>query len=319
MKTPEHTLKKRNADARRAGTADVFPKTWPSWVRKQIKDFESTEKPLVKDYGEELGLDDAPDWVINMWAELFKLSAPSIKFDKENSSGPKFLGSFAGHIEGVLKSKNGLNMAFEKMAELKRRLDAKIKGTLTKQQFAIWVKEQRKVRAAIQVVLEKFEKPMADFEMAIARKLEVVKHCVAAAGNQPLDEKLEFFDAYTRALREKIFAEDGGFFHEKSSHERVHASAICGFMVYNWRVVNGFKNFGELSRWLTKQFGRQSIGSSDRLKKLCRRYGYNPGGAPGRPAGQAGNNAGNRSEIPTVVWAYLAISDAFKSRSRRKK
>lgn len=313
METSEPSLKKGKDGVRRTGTANVFPKTWPGWVRKQIKDFESTEKTLFKDYGDKVGLGDSPEWVTNMWTELFKMAAPSIKFEEENLSGPQFLGSFAGHIEAVLNSKHGLNMIFEKLDELTRRLDKKIKGTLTKQEFALWAKEQRKVRAAIETAREKIEKPVADIEMVIARKRKLVNRCIAAASNQALDEKVEFLDAYTRAVKQKIFAEDGRFFHEKSSHEKLHASTICGLMVCNWRVVDSFKNFGELSRWLSKQFGRQNIGSSDRLKKLCRRYGYNPGGSPGRPAGQSGSTAKNGTQLPTSVTTYLLMSEVFKS------
>jgi len=316
MKACERGPKKRKGKGggRQGGAADSLPKAWPAWVRKWVRKFEAAEHGTARDYLTEFDIDHAPEWVMKMSAELFRVAAPSIRWDFENASGPHFLGGVVGHIESVLNSEHGLPVALEKMDAFRRQLDRKIRGTLTKQQFALWRKQQQKSRDAIEALRSDAKRLLSDFEAVAGRKLQLVEECVAAASKQPPEEKMEFLDAYVRTLKQKIFAEDGYFFHEKSSHEKLRASSICFLMVSNWRVVNDFKNFGEFRRWLSKKFGPQNIGSCDRLKKLCKRYGYNPGGSAGRPAGQAVKP----DEMPECLTAYILTSDVLKSRPRTK-
>jgi hypothetical protein len=297
---------------RRSRKRQPLPKSWPGWVRKRVRRFEAVEKGAFEPFLSEL--DQAPDWVMNMWIELLKVSVPSVRWEDERLTGPEFLGSMVGHTESVCNTKHGLPILLEKMDAFSKQLNRKIRGKLTKQQLALWRKQQRKAKDAIEAVRADIKTAFAMAETVVARKERLATGCMAAARQRPDDEKVEFFDAYARSLKVKIIAEDGYFFHEKPSHEKLHSTTVLFLMVSDWRVVNDFKNFGEFRRWLIKKFGRQNIGSSDRLKKLCKRYGYNPGGPAGRPAGEAAK----RDEIPECFTHYMLFSDVLKSRSHPK-
>jgi hypothetical protein len=312
MKTRSRKRRKGKARAKATETADPFPKSWPGWVRKWIRKFESAEKGAFEDFLIEL--DHAPDWVIKMWRELLKISVPAIRWEDEELSGPQFLGSVVGHTESVFNRNHGLPLILEKVDRFSKQLNKKIRGTLTKQELALLRKRQRMYQDAIEAIRANAKRFLAMVEAAVGSKLKLVEGCVVAASRQPDEEKVEFFDAYVRALKLKIIGEDGHFFHEKPSHEKLHSTTILYLMVSDWRVVNDFKNFGEFRRWLSKKFGSQTIGSSDRLKKLCTRYGYNPGGSAGRPAGQSDK----RDAIPECVTSYMFLSDVLKTRSHPK-
>jgi hypothetical protein len=297
---------------------DPFPREWPRWVRKCIREFDAAEKPLVKEFERTIDLEHAPDWVMNMFIELYRLSAPSIPLPVPGKeiSGPHFLGSVCGHLEAAVESKYGLKLIFDKIEEARKQLDGKLLATLTKQQFAYWQRERSKNEAAIQECQEQVEEIWGQVETAIAGKMAVVDRCKEAASHEEFEPRVDFADAYTRAAKTKIFAEDGHFFHAKSTNEKIETSTIGWLMVYQWRNVENFGSFGEFRHWLGTKFGSQNIGGTDRLKQFCKRHGYNPGGKPGRPRAR---QRATGTEIPEFTRLFVLTSDVFKSRKRPKK
>jgi len=292
---------------------DVFPKTWSRWVHKGLHQLGQAENYAIK----ELGPDGCPDWTVQMMMEVFRATGLGVRVDDDNQSGPAFLAAIIGHTEILLKSTTtGISKALEVLEKKDRELSQKILGTLTDQQMAFWIKEQRTKRDAIRAIKVKALKFLDIFTVVGARKLKICERIVAKAGKlRDQGEKDEFFDAYVRARKRKIFNDEGRYHHEKATHEPVTPSTIYALMVMNWRIVDKFKNFGELQRWFEKRFGVGRVGNEDRLKHLCQRHGYNPGAAAGRPVGSVKKTP----QLPTVVSNYILLSDLRRWKSKANK
>ena len=289
-----------------SSVVDVMPKSWPRWVRHGLRKLELAEQIA----GESFLSDDLPEWVVNMMMELWRVVGPNVCINNADLDGPTTLAAFVGHIEVLTMSEEaGLKKVADAIAKKERELNQKIIGTLTKQQLARWINEQKKQKQAISELKAKVIMWAEVFEGIGKKKLKVCQSIIATAGKQRFTERMAFFDEYARSLKRKYFAEDGQFYREKPTHERIVPSTIYTLMIFNWETVDAFKNFGELRRWLEKKFGRDSVGDVDRLKHLCQRHGYDPEGITGRPAGTTGET---EATVPTVLSNYILMSDVLQ-------
>jgi len=232
-----------------------LPEKWPEWIKTIVRDLEASEK-ITGDFF----LEKTPAWVPRIWFELTKLMFPTIKKDDYNESGVRFAGAILGHSRSVLNDfKNNL----EKLAQALAWLDEELRRKLNAKAYKRMVAAGKKFKPVM-------ERLFGQIEKVLIRKDKAIKSALRIASEQTFEEQVDFFDAYSRSLKTKIYDEQGRPRYEKLSS----TTTIYVVMVVYWKVVvKDIRAVPALHAWLCMIIGKTQVGDLDRIKGICRRFG----------------------------------------------
>lgn len=236
-------------------TENDLPRNWPVWVKKIVRDLEASEK-ITGDFF----LEKTPAWVPRIWFELTKLMFPTMKTDDYKESGVRFAGAILGHSRSVL---NDFEKNLEKLAQTLAWLDKELRRKLNAKAYKRLEAEGEKFKPVM-------ERLFGQIEKTLIRKDKAIKSALRIASEQTFEEQVDFFDAYSRALKAKIYDEQGRPRYEKLSS----TTTIYVLMVVYWKVIaKDIRAVPVLHEWLCRIVGRTQVGDLDRTKGICRRFG----------------------------------------------
>jgi len=236
-----------------------LPKQWPEWVKNQFDQLRQTEKET-----ETFLPESAPEWTYKMLLEIVKLSFPKMDLTDFASSGPAELGAFCGHHQWLEESEYGFEAQLERLEQACQNLDDLLRRKLSAKNYAKLLAAGEKYGADLEAFFDVVE-------FTLQKKEEIIKQCIQVAEHQPLSEKADFFDLYSKSLQTQTFDVQGLPVFAKFPG----TPQIYTLMIMFWRHVNQLPSTKALHDWLCLLLGEKNIGPYDngRVKGICKRFG----------------------------------------------
>ncbi len=224
------------------------------WVKDMFYEW---AEAFDKNYCDLLGLNDAPEWVLNAWAECCKIVFPG-GLPSADKLDAKFLGEFLGRFYGLENLYTGeLPLGPETQAE-KEKVEAAIKN-----------KPLNKPMLKIAKTLEK------DFLTKFKATREAIPLATAAATSASYKDAKDFQKGLARGI--EIKPDELATSRTFERHTRTYFVLALGWRL--WKTCRSLKQVHEI---LCKAVGESRIGSFKTFEKVCKKINFKLRGR-GRP------------------------------------
>jgi len=204
------------------------------WINDCWNELDAVEKIL-----EDTFFNGAPDWTEQSSTEVVLATHRTLKRKTGRKTESQILGATVGHQECLLEY-------------LDRDLESAIEAILP-DGFNSDVSDQYQ---------EEIDNTYATFEKMCSVKGEALKNCRRrAAEDAPVDERLDFFKAYTKAREHELVK----IADQISPREKVIlVLTIC------WRSIQKMRDRSVVRRFIVKLFGKPGVYNSDFIIGICK-------------------------------------------------
>ena len=242
------------------------PVSEKKWVGQVIAKYDAIEKRQPKTF--DLGVEEWPEWVFNLWPTLFGISHPGLKVKRAKEWTAKDLGQFLGRqsaLEGLLWDEVPLSTRVKE--EKERWLNSQVDKIRSSPKLAVALTKDV-------VGLQKWRPVFKNF----------IDEILASARTRPYLESSAFLEAFGKA--NVIKPDDLATERTMGVGER-----IAYVMIVFWRPISKMESIAQLHQMLATAAKPAGIVITlKRVEKLCQRVGLKFKGR-GRPKGKIQTNA----------------------------
>lgn len=241
-----------------------WPEHWPAWVVDILAELEAAEasEPSPE------GMAGGPQWVDVLARQVMVAMNPKVSLTDPGQSGARFLGGVLGHQEWLRTSDEGVARQLERAEQETERaqpmldfLDARLRARLSAEAYGRLMADAEKTERMVSALVDGGLRVME-------RKGRITQAALKRASQQAPEVQGEFFAAYGAAVRTPLYDDQGAVIHEGWWS----VTLIYFAMVLFWRVVKVMPSVTALHGWLCLLYGKERVGSLDRVKQICKRY-----------------------------------------------
>jgi len=233
-----------------------WPDEWPEWVKSSMDKMHQTEEDSGVDLPE-----NAPKWVDRVLEEFVKLTVPTVKFNNlGQESGVGLLAKTIGHQVWMNIGEYGMEYQCELAEPILEEASNKLKEKLGEEKYKALVKKSEPLIAKIGSAID-------SFEAVSEKKSKIIAEVIKLASEQSVEDQVEFFSSYDKALRKPVFDKGGRPAAEKYSSR----TNILFLTLTFWETVALMRTRLEFYQWLCRLLGESQVGEFERVDKICDR------------------------------------------------